>query len=277
MESLTGKELELRQRDELFLAIARQLFLEKGFRGVTMGKIAQKTGFSKGTLYLRFGSREALLTELGLRYRDELIRLLEYANTFEGRPRERILALGESVAHYMQFHADNMRILVAVDDLTVREKVQENQHNRLMELANRTFSIIKETVQAAIDCGDLHITEPETLQTLCCALRALIDGWGYDVRGILPPGEIGISDSLNALVRSAQALMDGFGWKPLYHEWDYSATRQRILTYLSQFPETTESRPAVRTGTGEIRELFLYPEEGTQEAKEVILEERKAE
>ncbi len=41
---------------------AREAFLARGFEGASMGEIARKAGVSKGTLYVYFGSKEALFT-----------------------------------------------------------------------------------------------------------------------------------------------------------------------------------------------------------------------
>jgi hypothetical protein len=33
---------------------------------------------------------------------------------------------------------------------------------------------------------------------------------------------------VNALRRGANALLDGYGWRPLSNEWDYEVTRRRV-------------------------------------------------
>ena len=48
--------------DRAILATATQMFLELGYDGVAMENIAAATGVSKGTLYARYPSKEALFT-----------------------------------------------------------------------------------------------------------------------------------------------------------------------------------------------------------------------
>ena len=63
---LKGKQREILEREKLFLEVARALFLRDGFHGVTIGRIARETGFSKGTIYQRFSCKEELIVELGI-------------------------------------------------------------------------------------------------------------------------------------------------------------------------------------------------------------------
>lgn len=86
MGAPTRKKHELRKREELFLQVARRLLLERGFHGLTMDRIAEETGYSKGTIYLHFGCKEELLLELGKRSRRERLDFITRSVTFKGRP-----------------------------------------------------------------------------------------------------------------------------------------------------------------------------------------------
>lgn len=58
------KERERVERKALILSNAKELILEHGVDGVSMGDIAEKTELSKATLYLYFPSKEALFQAL---------------------------------------------------------------------------------------------------------------------------------------------------------------------------------------------------------------------
>jgi AcrR family transcriptional regulator len=58
------KERERVERKALIMSKAKELLLEHGLDGVSMGDIAQKTELSKATLYLYFPSKEALFETL---------------------------------------------------------------------------------------------------------------------------------------------------------------------------------------------------------------------
>ena len=48
------------ERRAMILAVAREVFWEKGFEGAAMNEVAARLGGSKGTLYAYFDSKEAL-------------------------------------------------------------------------------------------------------------------------------------------------------------------------------------------------------------------------
>jgi AcrR family transcriptional regulator len=50
--------------DEAILATASRMFLESGYDAVAMENIASATGVSKGTLYARYPSKEALFARV---------------------------------------------------------------------------------------------------------------------------------------------------------------------------------------------------------------------
>lgn len=53
--------------DELLLAVAGEIFVERGFRGASMTQIADRAGYSKGVLYYYFGSKTQLFELVVLR------------------------------------------------------------------------------------------------------------------------------------------------------------------------------------------------------------------
>ena len=61
---LTRKQRQNLQNKEEILAIAADLFAQKGFQAVTMREIAKQAEFSIGTLYNLFKNKDDLITEL---------------------------------------------------------------------------------------------------------------------------------------------------------------------------------------------------------------------
>ena len=58
------KESERQDVRALVLAKAKQLFLEEGYRQITMRRIAEEIGYTPGTIYLYFKNKEEILYEL---------------------------------------------------------------------------------------------------------------------------------------------------------------------------------------------------------------------
>lgn len=80
-EKLPRREREkLRQRQEM-LAVALELFSERGYHNVSMHEIAEKAEFAIGTLYKFFRNKEdlyqALVLERSDRFHDALVRAIE--------------------------------------------------------------------------------------------------------------------------------------------------------------------------------------------------------
>jgi len=53
--------------DERIIGTARELFLERGLKGVSVEDIARRARASKGTIYARFPTKEALFTAIAMR------------------------------------------------------------------------------------------------------------------------------------------------------------------------------------------------------------------
>ena len=60
------------QREEQILAVAEQVFAERGFQGTTMEEVAERVGVTKPLIYDYFGSKEGLLSACITRARTQL-------------------------------------------------------------------------------------------------------------------------------------------------------------------------------------------------------------
>ena len=243
---LGGKQREIQERHELFLEIGRSQLLEDGYHGLSIGRIANATGFSKGTVYQRFGCKEELIVELGKRGRKKLLSFLERAAEFRGRPRERMFAIGQTFEYFSRKYPDDMRILSIITAEAIRERVPEEQRLRMEALDERVFEVMLGIIDDAIAQGDLPLTDGSRPETLCLALWALADGYFAAARGSAPLDKVGVSEPLGEISRSGHYLLDGYGWRPLYDEWDYEETSRRIRAEI--FDEKTPAESSVTAG-----------------------------
>ena len=94
MDTLSRKQREIAEREQLVLSVAREMLAEKGYLGLTMDRIAAATEYSKGTIYQHFSCKEEVLAALALEAAQKRIELFERGATFPGRPRERLAAIG---------------------------------------------------------------------------------------------------------------------------------------------------------------------------------------
>lgn len=231
---MRGKQLEIQAREAHFLSVAREILLKEGYPGVSISRVAEATRFSKGTVYQRFGSKEELVTALGMQCRREFVEVIRAGSTFVGRPRERMVALGEALMYYMRYHADDQRILKIIDSETILQTAPKKQQDQMRAYDIEVFMILLGVIQEAVDKGDLTLPDDKAARGLCFTFWAMVDGCFSATMGGAPLEEVGLGEPMAAVMRSAHYLMDGYGWRPLYNEWDYEETARKVRGLLQR-------------------------------------------
>jgi AcrR family transcriptional regulator len=220
------------QREELILNVTRDLLLDLGYHGLTMDRIAEAMEYSKGTIYQHFPCKEEVLTELGTRILQKRLAMFEWAAQFEGRTRERMVAIGEAGEIFVRLYPDNFRILQIIKAEVITRKVSEERLVKMKDAEYRVLILINGIVREAIERGDLVLSPGRCVEEMSFGLWAVTDGgYGNIVRG-MPLDEIGIKDPFRSVMNVCEVLGDGYGWKPLTSEWDYQATRSRVRATL---------------------------------------------
>ncbi len=77
--ALSRKDQVRLEREELILSVALSLLKESGLNGLTMQAIADRTEYSKGTIYQHFSCKEDVLAKLVIRCGQRLISLIDLA------------------------------------------------------------------------------------------------------------------------------------------------------------------------------------------------------
>ena len=72
-----SKERLYREREEAILQVAGEVFMEKGYHGMSMDEIADLVGIGKPTLYRHFASKEELFSALVMRDLPEIFQALD--------------------------------------------------------------------------------------------------------------------------------------------------------------------------------------------------------
>src|SRR5579863_3895062 len=92
---LSLKERQREEREQLILRTAQELLLERGYHDMSIDEIAERVGISKGTVYLHFDGKEALLLALLNRGMREFTRAIDDTLSSPGTPREKLRAVLE--------------------------------------------------------------------------------------------------------------------------------------------------------------------------------------
>ncbi len=124
--STTGRrEREKARRREDILQAAREVFFRNGFGRATVDDIAAQAEVSKGTVYLYFESKEAILAHLVLEGLEILSDELEtaYAPQKDLAADERVRRLARAYLKFSKNHPQYLRLLMAFDHGQFRQRV----------------------------------------------------------------------------------------------------------------------------------------------------------
>lgn len=231
---MRGKQLEIQAREAHFLSVGREILLSEGYPGVSISRVAEATRFSKGTVYQRFGSKEELVAAIGMQCRAKFLEVVRAASAFVGRPRERMVALGEAIVYYTRHHADDQRILKIIDSETILRTAPQSQQDQMKAYDIEIFLITLGVIQEAVDKGDLVLPDDLAARGLCFTFWVMVDGCFSATMGGAPLDEVGLGEPTAIVMRNAHYLMDGYGWRPLYNEWDYEETARKVRELLQK-------------------------------------------
>jgi len=234
--TLSRKDRERKIREELILNHARRLLLSQGYQGFSLDDLAKAIEYSKGTIYLHFESKEDLGLAVATQSLTERAILFERAALFNGTTRERASAIGFACCHFMISNPDHFKIEMMMTSNSFFEKASKLHQKDHARAGARTFRAMTGVVHAGMEAGDLPRgkVSPEQIAFAMASITV-----GTHVMSQIPEMDImaGIHTSVNIIRQNQDALLDGFGWKPLSPETDTHAVDLRIRDEI--FPEAT--------------------------------------
>lgn len=230
MGTLTRKQREIRERETALLAIARKMLVEQGYAGLSMDRLAEATEYSKGTIYQHFSTKEDLITALAVESSEQRLALMARARTFQGRPRERIVALALADELFVRLYPHYFRSELVIHMAGLEGRASAGRREAMTRQDQCVAAWLKEIVQEAVAARDLPEASIATAGNVAFALFSLAIGTHMCVVNFPHVVEqLGVISPQDALKDNAQALLDGLGWRPLRSEWDYTLTHQRVL------------------------------------------------
>ncbi len=91
--NLSLKEKQRREREELILQAAEDVFQEKGYYDASMDEIAARVGIAKGTIYTHFPGKEELLVAIFDRNMQRFLEGVDAISATEQTPRAKLEAI----------------------------------------------------------------------------------------------------------------------------------------------------------------------------------------
>jgi len=238
MPTLTRKQREMFEREELILSTAQTLLYQHGYNYLTMDRVAETVEYSKGTIYNHFASKEDLICSLCCRSINGLINVFERAYQYPGTTRERYCAIGIGYSLYHQRHPMDTRNIQTLRNNAVREKISDNRLKKMESLEQKLTHIASSIVQQAIDCDELDKKFQANISTI------VFGGWSMHYGALLldqsdmPLQDMDFNPMIDMLWQNANILLDGYQWLPLSADTDTDKLFEKLSSAL--FDDETE-------------------------------------
>lgn len=175
MTTKERREREKRERRQSILQAAREAFFENGFHNATVDNVAERAEVSKGTVYLYFKSKEAILAHLLLDGLDELVEELEqaYAARKSLPADERLRRLAWAYLGFFQRKPQYFPFLMAMDGGRFQETVPKKVYQRILEASLEGLNLAVRAVKQGCEEG---LFECHDAQEAACIFLATMNG-----------------------------------------------------------------------------------------------------
>jgi AcrR family transcriptional regulator len=169
------REREKRERRRSILQAARETFFENGFHHATVDSVAERAEVSKGTVYLYFESKEALLAHLLLEGLEDLVAELDRAyGAATGLPAdEQLRALAQAYLDFFCRDPQYFPFLMAMDRGRFQEAIPPELYEEILaaslEGLNRAVRVVEQGIEEGL------FTCPDA-QNAACVFWASLNG-----------------------------------------------------------------------------------------------------
>lgn len=185
MATLDRREQDRARRKQEILQAARLVFAQSGFRRATMEQVAERAELAKGTLYLYFENKEAILAELVLQALNELASQLQAANESRPllQPDARLRAMAEAYLTFAQRSPDYFRLLTAFDGGDFEKGLSPERRDQIRTESNRTLELVHQAIADGVAMGMFQHPNPrQAANVLWAALNGVLALMSHPVR-----------------------------------------------------------------------------------------------
>jgi len=155
MATQDRREQDRARRKRDILLSARSVFADNGFHRATVDQIAQRAEVAKGTIYLYFENKEAILAELVLQALAELHEQLKAANEARSllQPDGRLRAMAEAYLAFSQRSPDYFRLLTVFDGSHLGADLSPARQESILDASNQTLDIVTQAIADGMALG----------------------------------------------------------------------------------------------------------------------------
>lgn len=232
MNTLTRKQREKLEREQLILDTAQVIINDEGLGNLTMERVAAEVEYSKGTIYNHFANKEEILSGISCRCMERLGNLFTRASQHSGSHRERIAAIGIAHSLYSRLHPKEMQNMQLLKSADVRNRISAEKLVQMEQQEVRVIGLVMNIIIDAMKAGDIPANQTFTPEGLMFGLWSMTYGANLLALTDIPFEELGMGDPLDMFWVNSNKLLDSYQWKPLSTEMDIFALRDRLINAL---------------------------------------------
>lgn len=163
------------------------------------------------------------------------VELIERAAAFPGRTRERMIAMVEADDVYFRLHPHHYRALQTVRIASLLGRSVPSREDAVEKCERRLIILLSDVIGDGLKLGDLWLGRTRNPGELAFTVWALAFGTRSLMDTKAAIWRVSAEEGLRLARETTDVLLDAIGWEPFSHEWDYTATREKIAGELFDF------------------------------------------
>ncbi|GHO51603.1 TetR/AcrR family transcriptional regulator [Ktedonobacter robiniae] len=156
--TLSLKERQRQQREQLILHASEEILLEKGYHEMCMDEVAARVGIAKGTLYLHFSRKEDLVLALLELQMQAILLNVQEAVSAPGSVRSRLETL--LATSYMRLKGEHGRLFYALFGAVELRPLLRSRHHALLDQLLSSLEVLLNEGKAS---GEFDPAIPTTI------------------------------------------------------------------------------------------------------------------
>ena len=243
---IRNKKTIIQEREARILELALSAVEREGVAAISMEAIAAELEITRGTVYNHFRNKEDILLALAIQAAEQRLSIFEHTVMMRGNPRQRMAAIGIACEYFADRFPGLLRIEYQIRHDMVWEKTSTERQDILKQCESRSMQTVTGVVRDGVASGDLRVQDPKLVEGIVFGLWSLVHG-GMLLELTSPSlSALGIRDSRLAIRAGCNALLDGFGWRPLFDPTDYENWVQQVQQSFATFSPLTTAEVLAR-------------------------------
>jgi TetR/AcrR family transcriptional regulator, fatty acid metabolism regulator protein len=156
------KEKQRAERENLILQAAEEMLAERGYHETSMDEIAQRVGIAKGTLYLHFASKEALVMALFQRNLHGFLQDVDQIVASPLGPRAKLEAILQTIITGGLSKRSQLLVTLAQHP-ELRKVIFDEKHERLQQIWQQFMGEVSTLLEAGKTTGEFDASLPTGL------------------------------------------------------------------------------------------------------------------